>query len=302
MRTFASNKVTARPPKENSFSSHARVGNSPHASHEHITSTANPRVKMLKGLDRKKIRNETNLFLAEGARLIQEAIDHSWAPEYMVIAADSLERDHVKELANRAEAAGATILTTTNRVMASIARKDNPQTVICAFPQRLSSLEDITTKGPQRFIALYEIRDPGNLGTILRTADAAGVDGVILVEQCCDPFSVEAVRATMGAIFSIPICSVSTSEFDAWRSTINATTTAASVNGEFRHDEADFGDKAIILMGNEQSGIPEHIEATCENLVRIPMAGAADSLNLAQATAIMTYEVWRSKGYDGADR
>ena len=257
---------------------------------------------MLKGLDRKKIRNETNLFLAEGARLIQEAIDHSWAPEYMVIAADSLERDHVKELANRAEAAGATILTTTNRVMASIARKDNPQTVICAFPQRLSSLEDITTKGPQRFIALYEIRDPGNLGTILRTADAAGVDGVILVEQCCDPFSVEAVRATMGAIFSIPICSVSTSEFDAWRSTINATTTAASVNGEFRHDEADFGDKAIILMGNEQSGIPEHIEATCENLVRIPMAGAADSLNLAQATAIMTYEVWRSKGYDGADR
>ena len=209
MRTFAPNKVTARPPKEHSFSSRTRTQESPHASYEHISSTANPRIKMLKGLDRKKNRVESNLFLAEGARLVQEALDHSWTPEYLVVGAEALERNHISDLAKNCDRAGARVITTSNRILSSLAKKDNPQTVIGAFPQKLTKLADVTRDGEQRFIALYEARDPGNLGTILRTADAAGVDAVILVEQCCDPFSIEAVRATMGAIFSMPICSVS---------------------------------------------------------------------------------------------
>jgi TrmH family RNA methyltransferase len=269
---------------------------------EHISSTANATVKLLKSLDMKKARSETGLFLAEGARLAEEALNHGWAPAYVLAGAAAMERPQTAALLARMKKAGARVLTASEKVLASVSRKDNPQTVVAAFQQRMTELAELPTDGPRRWVALYEVRDPGNLGTVIRTADAAGVNGVILVGQTCDPFSVEAVRATMGSLFAMPVAVAKFAEFNAWRAKAGARMVAASMRGSRPHHKADYGLKSIVLMGNEQAGLPTEVEAECDELVRIPMMGAADSLNLASAASVMIYEIWRSRGYAGAGK
>lgn len=269
---------------------------------EHVSSPANETVKLLRSLDRKKARQETGLFLAEGARLCEEALQHGWLPAYALAGAEALKRPAVESVLKRMKGAGARVLTASEKVLAAVARKDNPQTVVAAFRQRLSAFSDLDTAGPRRWVALYEPRDPGNLGTIIRTADAAGVDAVILIGQTCDPFSVEAVRATMGSLFAMPLVATDFGTFNTWRSEAGATMIAASMHGQSRHDNARYGERSVILMGTEQSGLPADVEAECDELVRIPMKGAADSLNLASAASIMIYEAWRARSYEGADR
>jgi TrmH family RNA methyltransferase len=277
-------------------------GRSVNAAFEHVSSTANATVKILKSLDRKKARAETGLFLAEGARLAEEALSHGWSPAYVLAGLSALERSQTAALLARMKKAGARVLTVSEKVLAGVSRKDNPQTVVSAFKQKLSKLADLPTEGPRRWIALYEVRDPGNLGTIVRTADAAGCDGVILIGQSCDPFSVEAVRATMGSLFAMPLAASKFEDFNVWRSNAGARMVAASMRGKRPHDKAEYGQKSVVLMGNEQAGLPTDVEARCDELVRIPMMGAADSLNLASASSVMIYEVWRSRGYAGAGK
>ena len=277
-------------------------GRSGEIAFEHVSSPANDTVKLLKSLDRKKARSETGLFLAEGARLVEEALNHGWAPAYVLAGAAALERTQTKDLLARMKKAGARTLTASEKVLAAVARKDNPQTVVAAFKQRLSKISEFPSDGARRWVALYEVRDPGNLGTVIRTADAAGVSGVILIGQTCDPFSVEAVRATMGSLFAMPLAAVKFDEFNAWRAKTGARMIAASMRGDHAHDKAKYGEKSVVLMGNEQAGLPESVEAECDELVRIPMMGAADSLNLASAASVMIYEAWRSRGYAGAGK
>jgi TrmH family RNA methyltransferase len=268
--------------------------------YEHISSTANDTVKLLKSLDRKKVRVETGMFLAEGARLAEEALNNGWQPAYAFAGVQALERQQTADLLARMKKAGARVLTASEKVLATVSRKDNPQTVIAAFRQRLTKLEDFPADGAKRWVALYEVRDPGNLGTVVRTSDAAGVDGVILIGQTCDPFSVEAVRATMGSLFAMPIASASFDEFNTWRKAAGARMVAASMRGAHAHDKADYGQRSVVLMGNEQSGLPIEVEAQCDELVLIPMMGKADSLNMASAASVMIYEAWRAKGFAGA--
>lgn len=276
--------------------------NTPRPEFEHITSTANDTVKLLRSLDRKKERVETGLFLAEGARHAEEALANGWRPAYAFASQAALERPQTRDLLLRMKSAGARVLTGSEKILVTLSRKDNPQAVISAFHQRTTSLADLPVSGPRRWLALYEIRDPGNLGTVIRTADAAGCDGVILIDQTCDPFSVEAVRASMGSLFAVPFATTSFEEFNAWRLGAGARMIAASMRGTHAHDKANFGERSVILMGNEQSGLPPELESACDELVRIPMMGKADSLNLAIAASVMTYEAWRAAGYKGANR
>ena len=154
---------------------------------DHITSASNPLIKQLRSLERKKGRNETGLFLAEGARLIEQALAQDWQVETLIVSNAGAERDYVQALAKRAKVQGARIIQVPDRLAGSIARKDNPQAVIAAIRQRELALADLDQADPGLWIGLYECRDPGNLGTILRTADCAGAAGVILIENCCDP-------------------------------------------------------------------------------------------------------------------
>ncbi|MAK62669.1 MAG: RNA methyltransferase [Ponticaulis sp.] len=273
------------------------AGNNPT---ELITSATNPQIKALKSLERKKGRREHNAFLAEGARLIEEALDHDWQAQQIICSPNGLERDYVQELVDRVEAAGGRRLVVHERLLGSIARKDNPQTVLATFSPRHRSLADIPsddlTSGT--LLALYQVRDPGNLGTILRTSDFAGVKGVILIGDCCDPYSFEGVRASMGSLFAMPFYLASEDEFLSWKAGLDRPMIAASMNGTTPHHTAPYGDKPLVIMGNEQSGLPDHVESSCDVLARIPMREGADSLNLANATALMIYAAWGARGYE----
>ena len=277
-------KTPAGEPRENSMA-------------HKITSAANPLIKTLKSLHAKKVRAETGLFLAEGARAAREAADLGVWPDTMLYAESALERGPVRGLINDAERAGVRLIETNEAILAQIAKRDNPQTVIGAYRQRLWPLD--TLEG-DTIVALEGIRDPGNLGTILRTADSVGAGGVVLVGESCDPFSVEAVRATMGSLFAVRLARASFDELLQFKKARGVTMIGASLKGAALEADRNVGARSIVLMGNEQSGLPADMEAACDLLVRLPMRGRADSLNLAVATAVMLYDLWRRRGYDGA--
>lgn len=288
--------------RDRSHSRNDSPGAGPGGPFEHISSTANETVKLLRSLERKKDRQESGLFLAEGARHAEEALANGWSPAYAFASQAALDRPQTRDLLERMRKAGARVLTGTEKILATLSRKDNPQAVISAFRQKVTELTALPVDGARRFVALYEVRDPGNLGTVIRTADAAGCDGVILVGTTCDPFSVETVRATMGSLFAMPLAATSFEAFRAWRDRNSVRVIAASMRGQHAHDKASYPERTCILMGNEQAGLPVDVEAACDELVRIPMMGKADSLNLASAASVMIYEAWRAAGYKGANR
>jgi len=179
-------------------------------------------------------------------------------------------------------------------VLTAITRRDNPQAVVGIFDQRWTQLKDIRPKPGETWVALDRVRDPGNLGTIIRTADAAGASGVILVGDTTDPFSLETVRATMGSVFAVPVAKCTPDEFLAWKKTAGVAVVATHLAGAVDYRTIDYKKKPVVLlMGNEQSGLPDHLAKQADALARIPQAGRADSLNLAVATAVMLFEVRR---------
>jgi TrmH family RNA methyltransferase len=175
-----------------------------------------------------------------------------------------------------------------------VTRRDNPQMVVGVFEQRYGNLERQTPSGTETWLALDRVRDPGNLGTIIRTADAAGASGVILVGECTDPFSMETVRATMGSVFALPVARCSAEEFLAWQKRSGAEVVATHLAGSVDYRTVNYSRKPVVLlMGNEQSGLPETMAKAADRTVRIPQQGRADSLNLAIATAVMLFEARR---------
>ncbi len=267
---------------------------------ETITSAANPLVKLLRSLERKKGRREHDLFLAEGVRLVEEALSHGWTPVYAVHGRDGLIREASAKAIQALQAHGARVEEVTDRLLGQIARKENPQTIVAAFRPQTAAADVPADTPAGTWLALYEVRDPGNLGTILRTADFAGVRQVFLVGDCCDPFSLECVRASMGSIFAVSIVMLDRETFEAMADAAKMPLIAASMHGKWTSDSKTFGAACILLMGNEQKGLPGELEDKCDVLLRLPMRAGADSLNLATATALLVYKAWEARGYDGA--
>lgn len=259
-----------------------------------ISSPANQEIKRLRSLHERKYRRQTGLFLAEGMRIVTEACQLDHPPERLVIAEGRTQEHGMPALISACKNAGGRVLTVTEKLMVRISNKENPQTVLGAFTQFSSSLDELGSEDENAvWIALDRVRDPGNLGTIMRTADAVGARGIILIDECTDPFSVEACRASMGAIFNMKIIHTTTAEFEAfaqnWKGQILGTALPASV--DFR--KAKWTKPMILLMGNEQQGLTDRLTAVATQLVRLEMHGRSDSLNLAVATAICLYESLR---------
>jgi RNA methyltransferase, TrmH family len=174
--------------------------------------------------------------------------------------------------------------------------KDNPQMLLGAYRQPTASLEDISRSQAPLWIVAQALRDPGNLGTILRTGDAVGAGGLILVDDSADPFSAEAVRASMGAVFTQQIAVARWGEFVAWLRSEGGQLVGTSLRATKDYLEAQYCPPCFLLIGNEQQGLPADYEAECDSLVKIPMAGRADSLNAAMAAAVMAFAIlasWR---------
>lgn len=260
-----------------------------------ITSLSNPIIKDIKALALKKFRDQTGTFMAEGQKLVIDALEQGWDIRTLVFAKNVRNRPDIEKLAARTVAMGGLVLEVSEKVLGSITRRDNPQMAVGVFAQRFVSLKDIRASGSDVWIALDRVRDPGNLGTIIRTADAVGAKGVILVGETTDPFAIETVRATMGSVFAVPVARATETEFLAWRKGWPGLVAGTHLKGSVDYRTVDFAGKPILLMmGNEQQGLPESLVVACDRIVRIPQAGRADSLNLAVATAVMLYEVRRS--------
>lgn len=259
-----------------------------------VTSLANPIIKDIKALSQKKSRDESRTFLAEGLKLVIDALDRGWTIRTLVYAKAGKGKPMVEKVAARTVAAGGLVLEVSEKVMSSITRRDNPQMIAAVFEQRWTPLKDIKPKDSETWIALDRVRDPGNLGTIIRTADAAGASGVILVGDCTDPFSMETVRATMGSMFALPLVKTTPADFLKWKKSVDARLVATHLAGAVDYRTIDYKSKPVILMmGNEQSGLPDDLARAADKLARIPQVGMADSLNLAVATGVMLFEVRR---------
>lgn len=259
-----------------------------------VTSLANPLIKDIKALALKKFRDQQNAFMAEGLKLVIDALDLGWQIRTLVFAKAGRGNPAVEKVAARTVAAGGTVLEVSEKVLVAITRRDNPQMVVGVFSQRFLALRDIRADNGDVWVALDRVRDPGNLGTVIRTVDAVGAKGVILVGDTTDPFSVETVRATMGSIFAVPVARASTEAFLAWRGGFSGLVAGTHLKGAVDYRSVDFSRGPVLLMmGNEQQGLPESLAASCDRLLRIPQAGRADSLNLAVATGIMLFEIRR---------
>lgn len=258
-----------------------------------VTSLTNPTVKEIRALSQRKHRQATGLFVAEGLKLVTDAVEVGWPVRIFVHAEKLSANEMVAKTAAVVHARGGLVLQVSEKVLEKITRRDNPQMVIGVFEQKLLPIDKIDPDAGSVWIALEGIKDPGNLGTIVRTADSVGASGVILVGDTVDPFGTEAVRATMGSIFHVPLARCSVEAFKAWRKAWPGTVVGTHLSGATDYREAAYDGPVLLLMGNEQSGLPEDIAALCDQLVKIPMAGKADSLNLAVSTAVMLYEVRR---------
>jgi TrmH family RNA methyltransferase len=256
-----------------------------------ITSLTNDRIKAIRALDMRKVRKETGLFVAEGTSLLVTARDNGFVPETLVYQSGTATSGIARGLVRHALDGGSEVLEVSEAVLGKLASKDNPQTLLGVYRQRFVEPPDPGKLGQETWLALEEVRDPGNLGTIIRTADAVGCSGVILVGTTCDPYAMETIRATMGSIFAVPVVKMDQQAFvtlaRSWPGDVIGTHLAA------REDFRKVGYKApvLVVMGGEGPGLSPGAAASCTNLVKIPMAGDLDSLNLAIATALMLYQV-----------
>jgi TrmH family RNA methyltransferase len=257
-----------------------------------ITSLQNDRVKAIRALEMRKTRKDTGLFVAEGTSILITARDHGFVPETLVYRSGSASSGHAQGLVAWALNAGVECLEVSEAVLGKLAAKDNPQSMLAVFRQRWVEPPSAAKVAREvLWLALEEVRDPGNLGTVIRTADAVGAAGVILIGSSCDPYSRECVRATMGSVFSVPIAKMTREAFLSWRAAWKGDVIGTHLDAADDFRKANYRSPVLLLMGSEGPGLSEPLVAACTKLVKIPMAGQLDSLNLAVATALVLYQI-----------
>lgn len=255
-----------------------------------ITSLTNERVKAIRALEMRKARRETGLFVAEGTSILVTAREAGFVPASLVYQSGSVGSPVARALVGWALAAGADVLEVSEPVLAKLASKENPQAMLGVFRQRWAELPAEAGRD-DCWLALEEVRDPGNLGTIIRTVDAVGAKGVILIGNACDPYSREAVRATMGSVFNVPLVRAPREAFLAWRAGWRGDVVGTHLEAREDFRRAAYKGPVLLVMGSEGPGLSDSLTRACSRLVKIPMAGKLDSLNLAVATALALYQI-----------
>ncbi len=256
--------------------------------HYEISSLTNDKVKLINSLYHRKYRRELNLFVAEGIRICKEALDSNWKIKYLLFNKENKDNLAIKDLVNETTLLGADAVGVSSKILSKLSHKDNPQNVLGVFEQKWNYLPNSIDN--QSIVALENVRDPGNLGTILRTMDGMGARDCILINECTDPFSYEAVRASMGAIFNINIISSNLEQFLKWKSNININLIGTSLKKASNYTKTHWKTPFVLVMGNEQNGLSDKLINNCDQLIKIPMLGKSDSLNLAVSAGIVLYE------------
>ncbi len=263
---------------------------------KHISGYSNPTVKYVRSLRDKKYRKRSGQFLVEGLRLLEDARVSGRLPSQIIMAEGRDEHALLDQLEQAVVLAGGEIITTTPDILSKITGKSNAQSVIGVFDEFDTALSRLDRGTASIWLVAQELRDPGNLGTMLRTCDAVGAGGLILIDDCADPFSAEAVRASMGAVFTQSLAQARWDEFVPWLRAGSGQLVAASLREAVPYRGAPYAAPCFILVGNELQGLPESYEQECDLRVTMPMKGRADSLNAAVAGAVLAYEVLASLG------
>ncbi|HPO59281.1 MAG TPA: RNA methyltransferase [Anaerolineaceae bacterium] len=258
-----------------------------------ITSTANAQIQQIRKLRDRKERQQTGLFFGEGVRIVGEAVERGWDVQALIVAPELLTSTYARQLLKQADR--RRVLEVSAEVFRSISSKDGPQGIAAMVRQRWTPLEQVRPKAGELWVALDSVADPGNLGTILRTHDAVGGAGVILLDHSTDPYDPSAIRASMGAVFSQQLVRASFEEFAAWKRRLQIPVFGTDGEAEADYHQVAYPDPMVLLMGSERLGLLEHHLALCDEVLRIPMVGRSDSLNLAVATGILLYEIFNQR-------
>lgn len=256
-----------------------------------ITSTSNPRVKEVRALAQRKQREATGLCVAEGVFHVGEAIV-AGDVTYLLYAPDLLVSPFGRELVATAESNGTTAYAVTAEVMTSVAGKDNPQGLLAVVQQRRYQLAELSSATHPWLVALVAPQDPGNVGTVLRTIDAVGASGLLLLDGGVDPYHPTAIRAGMGAVFRLPVVQTGWDAFADWSSANDYRLYGTSARGRVDYRAGGlYTMPLILLMGSEREGLTAEQTAACDELLALPMHGRASSLNLAVATGVFLYAI-----------
>ena len=257
-----------------------------------ITSFSNPKVKLIRKLDQKKYRQETGLFFVEGLRSVGEAVQTGASIDSLVFSPELLVSEFGQGLLDNPVVENVDRIEVSAEIYEKIAHKQGPQGIGALVRQNWRTLDSLAIQPQDLWIALDRVADPGNLGTIMRTADAVGCRGVILVGDSTDPYDPTAVKASMGAIFSLELVQCPWQTFHNWQRQQGVTVVGTSDHASLDYTEASYQRPTILLMGSERHGLTDEMMAACHQMVKIPMAGRGDSLNLAVATAVIVYEIF----------
>jgi TrmH family RNA methyltransferase len=257
-----------------------------------ITSFANQNVKLIRKLEQKKYRQESGLFFIEGLRTVGEAVQTGAPIETLVFAPELLISDFGKSLLKYPAVENIETLEVSSEIYQKIAHKEGPQGIGAIVKQDWKVIDQILADSGDLWVGLDSVSDPGNLGTIMRTAEAVGCRGIILLGHSTDPYDPTAVKASMGAVFSLELVQSDWDSFNNWKNNNQFTMVGTSDSAKTDYQMVAYRRPLILLMGSERHGLPDQMQSTCEHMVFIPMEGRTDSLNLAVATGIMLYEIY----------
>lgn len=262
---------------------------------ELITSLQNPRVKNLVKLRDRRARDQQGVFIAEGYRAISRSLEKSVTPQEVYFCPECFLGENENALLKQAQAAGARLYQLSKHAFEKVAYRDRPEGLLAVIEQWSHSLDSLQLSEPPFLLVVEAIEKPGNLGTILRSADAAGIDAVICCDSVTDLFNPNVVRSSTGVLFSMPTVSASGDEVISWIRSKNIRSVATTPHTEVLHYDANLTGPLAIIMGSEQFGLSEKWLSACDQKVRIPMAGQADSLNVAMATLVTLFEAVRQR-------
>jgi TrmH family RNA methyltransferase len=262
---------------------------------EKISSLQNPRVKELVRLRDRRPRDETGVFLVEGYREIRRALEKNVTLRELYYAPDWFLGENEPALIEQARAAGAQLFELSKDAFAKVAYRERPDGLLALAPQWRRLLDDLTLSASPLLLVVEAIEKPGNLGTILRSADAAGCDAVIVCDPVTDIFNPNVVRASTGVLFSVPLVIAESAQVFAWLRAKKIRAVATTPAAKTPYTSADLRGPLAVVMGSEQYGLSEFWLKNSDLPVSIPMAGQADSLNVAMATIITLFEAVRQR-------
>lgn len=264
--------------------------------HLEITSPQNPKIKNLIKLRKRKIRDEEQIFLIEGYRECLRALESEWPLQDFYYCKDLFLGENEPELLEAAEKQGARMYSCTEPIFRKIAYRDRPDGLIAVAPQLHLGLDNLDTLENPFLLLLVGIEKPGNLGTMLRSADGAGVDAVILCDAVTDIFNPNTVRASVGTLFSVPVLEADFAACSSWLEEQGIPLLAMTPHADKSLYQSNLSGPVAVAVGSEMLGLSDDWLKRAEMKVSLPMAGLADSLNVSTAAAITLYEVCRQRG------